>query len=171
MDADLLRLLEEEATRIQELDPSLTTRVIARSVAPKGQVVSEDERESGRRIILNYGHTVAHGIEAATAYSSYLHGEAVAIGMTAAARISRRMGLLAPEVEARQRELIEAFHLPTRASGLDPRRVLAAMALDKKVRAKAIRWVLLAGVGMPVVRSDVPDEFVQEAVSYACGEA
>ncbi len=165
MDEELLRLLEENADAIVGLEPAVTTEVISRSIALKAAVVSEDEREeTGRRTILNYGHTIGHGLEAAAEYAGMLHGEAVAVGMAGAARIARRLGLLPPEVGERQDALIARFGLPLRASGLDPAKVLAAMALDKKVKGGAIRWVLLEGIGRPVIRHDVPPELAEEVV-------
>jgi shikimate kinase/3-dehydroquinate synthase len=165
MDEALLRLLEEKADAIMSLEPTVTTEVISRSIALKGAVVSEDEREeTGRRTILNYGHTIGHGLEAAAEYAGMLHGEAVAVGMAGAARISRRLGLLAPELVERQDALIARFGLPLRASGLHPAKVVAAMALDKKVKGGAIRWVLLEGIGRPVIRHDVPPELAEEVV-------
>ena len=165
MDEELLRLLEEKADAILSLEPAVTTEVISRSIALKAAVVSEDEREeTGRRTILNYGHTIGHGLEAAAEYTAMLHGEAVAVGMAGAARIARRLGLLPPEVAERQDALIARFGLPLRASGIDPAKVLAAMALDKKVKGGAIGWVLLEGIGRPVIRHDVPPELAEEVV-------
>jgi len=165
MDEELLRLLEENADAVVSLDPAVTTEVISRSIALKAAVVSEDEREeTGRRTILNYGHTIGHGLEAAAEYIGMLHGEAVAVGMVGAARIARRLGLLPPEVVERQDALIARFGLPLRASGLDPAKVLAATALDKKVKGGAIRWVLLEGIGQPAIRHDVPPELAEEVV-------
>ncbi len=164
-DGDLLSFLDDNCDRILALEPETTTEAIRRSVAIKAAVVSRDEREeTGLRTKLNYGHTLAHAIESASGYSRFLHGEAVAVGMTAAAEISVRVGLLVPEVADRQRRLLERYHLPTRADGLDRARVEAAMALDKKVEGKAIRWVLLKGVGSPVLRDEVPPEVVAEAL-------
>ena len=141
------------------------TAVIRRSVSIKARVVSEDERETlGRRILLNYGHTIGHALEAATGYSQYLHGEAVAVGMMGAVRMSRRMGMTDDEVVQRQERLLERFGLPTSAPDVDPGRVFTAMALDKKTEAGSIKWVLLEGVGRAVVRRDVPIELVKEAV-------
>jgi shikimate kinase/3-dehydroquinate synthase len=165
MDEELLRLLEEKADAILSLEPAVTTEVISRSIALKAAVVSEDEREeTGRRTILNYGHTIGHGLEAAAEYTTMLHGEAVAVGMAGAARIARRLGLLPPEVAERQDALIARFGLPLRASGVDPAKVLAATALDKKVKGGAIGWVLLEGIGRPVIRHDVPPELAEEVV-------
>ncbi len=166
LDPDLLAFLEERADGILALEPRSTAEAIRRSVAAKAAVVSEDEREeTGRRTVLNYGHTLAHAIEAATHYGRFLHGEAVAIGMTAAAVISRNLGLLSPDVERRQRDLLERFGLPTRAQGLDRTALFSAMALDKKVRDKAIRWVLLEDIGRTVLRDDVPQPVVEHALN------
>jgi 3-dehydroquinate synthase len=166
MDEGLLRLLEENADAIVSLEPSVTTEVISRSIALKAAVVSEDEREeTGQRTILNYGHTIGHGLETAADYAGMLHGEAVAVGMVAAARIACRLGLLPAEVAERQDSLIARFGLPLRASGIDPAKVLTAMALDKKVKGGAIRWVLLQAIGRPAIRHDVPPVLVEEVVS------
>ncbi len=161
----LLTLLEGEADAVLKLDAEAATRAIRESIAIKARVVSEDEFETkGPRTMLNYGHTIAHAIEAATGYGRYLHGEAVAIGMTAAAAMSERLGMLSREVAERQGRLLERYQLPVRAEGIDRQRVLAAMALDKKVQGKAVRWVLLEGIGRPVIRDDVPAEVVEAAL-------
>jgi shikimate kinase/3-dehydroquinate synthase len=169
-DADLLTLLEESAPALTGLEPEITTEVVRRSVAIKAQVVSEDERETtGRRTILNYGHTVAHALEVAADYTGLLHGEAVAIGMTAAAEIGRRIELTPPALVERQRALLERFGLPVKAPALSLDRVLDAIALDKKVSGKAVRWVLLADVGLPMLRQDVPEPLVRQVVAELLG--
>jgi 3-dehydroquinate synthase len=127
-------------------------------------VVSEDERERERRMVLNYGHTIAHGLEAATGYQRFLHGEAVAIGMIGAAMLSQRLGLIPHGVVERQRKLIEMFGLPTSCSGVSRGDVLKAMELDKKVREKAVKWVLLEDIGRTAFRSDVPLEDVMNVL-------
>jgi shikimate kinase/3-dehydroquinate synthase len=165
-DADLLALLEEAAPALTGLEPEITTEVVRRSVAIKAQVVSEDERETtGRRTILNYGHTVGHALEAAADYAGLLHGEAVAIGMTAAAEIGHRMEVTPPALVERQKALLARFGLPVKAPALTLDRVLDAIALDKKVSGKAVRWVLLADVGLPVLRQDVPEPLVRQVVA------
>ena len=122
--------------------------------------MSEDEREIGIRTILNYGHTIAHGLETATKYERFLHGEAVAIGMMGAAKLSHRLKLLSEKAVERHRVILQKFGLPTDCSGVALNDVLAAMELDKKVRDKAIRWVLLKDIGQAVIRSDVPGKDV-----------
>jgi 3-dehydroquinate synthase len=157
---ELLRFLEERAEELLELNLEVAAEAIRLSASLKAEVVSEDEKERGRRIILNYGHTLAHGLEAATGYAHFLHGEAVAVGMMGAAIISHELGLLSSEVVERQRTLLERFGLPTRCSGVNIDSVLGAMELDKKVRSGKIRWVLLGEVGQPVIRDDVPRDVV-----------
>jgi 3-dehydroquinate synthase len=170
--AELLKhgfILDEPLVRDLEAasidGPPLTSAdLIARSVAIKAAIVSEDERESGRRTLLNYGHTVGHAIEAVTGYRAYLHGEAVAIGMRAAGIIAAELGLLPHADLERQQALIRRFGLPEAAPGLDPRAVFDATLVDKKVRAGTIRWVLLERIGQAVVRQGVPDAVVHYAI-------
>jgi 3-dehydroquinate synthase len=163
-DTGLLKLLEGRSQELLLLDENVTAEIVARSAAIKAAVVSEDEKERGLRIILNYGHTIAHGLEAATNYERFLHGEAVAIGMMGAAALSQRLGLLTPDVGQRQEAVLRGFGLPASCSGVDVPGVLRAMKLDKKVRGERIRWVLLAGIGRPVIRDDVPNELAAEVV-------
>jgi len=164
-DEDYLRFFEENSEKILKLDPEVTTEAISRSVAIKAGVVTADEKETtGWRATLNYGHTLAHAIESTTNYERFRHGEADAIGMMCAAEISRGMGLLSEDVIGRQRAVLERFKLPTSADGLDRERIMAAIALDKKVQASKVRWVLLEGIGSAVVRDDVPPEVVDAAL-------
>lgn len=164
-DEGLLEFLEANAEAVLRLDPEPTIEAIKRSVAIKAAFVGRDEREeSGERSLLNYGHSLGHALEAATDYARFLHGEAVAVGMAAAAAISARLGLLDAAAVERQRRLLERFGLPVRAAGVDAARVRAAMALDKKVQAKALRWVLLEGIGRAVLRDDVPPAVVEETL-------
>jgi 3-dehydroquinate synthase len=166
LDEELLRLLEDKAYAALRLDPEVAERVIARSVALKAAVVSADEREeTGHRTILNYGHTIGHGLETAADYAGLLHGEAVAVGMSGAARIAVRLGMLTPEVAQRQDTLLARFGLPLCAPGVDARKALAAMALDKKAQGGAVRWVLLQGIGRTVIRHDVPPSLVDEVLA------
>jgi len=160
LDADLLQLLDDNARDLIKLKRDITSKVIARSAAIKCRVVSEDEKETGIRTLLNYGHTIAHGLEAATKYGRFLHGEAVAIGMMTASKLSHRLGLLSPEAVERQQALLQRFGLPIDCLGVALNDVLTTMELDKKVRGKAIRWVLLEDIGRAVIRSDVPKKEV-----------
>jgi shikimate kinase/3-dehydroquinate synthase len=167
LEKEFFEFLESNVSRLTKLEPELLTQAIARSTAIKGQVVSQDEKErEGKRTILNYGHTIGHGLEAATGYKRFLHGEAVAIGMVGAAKLSQRLGLLPSAAAERQQAVLQKFGLPTSLRvkrgelKLDLARISKAMELDKKVRGKAIRWVLLQDIGKAVIRSDVPQEDV-----------
>jgi 3-dehydroquinate synthase len=166
-DEGLLRTFEEEGEAIRSLDRAASTSVIARSVAIKADVVSKDERETlGLRVLLNYGHTIAHALEAATGYEKYLHGEAVSIGMMGAAALCRGLDMLTDADVDRQRRVLEAYGLPVTLDqpGLEGA-ISAAMAMDKKTADGVIRWVLLDGIGRAVTRSDVPKELVDEALA------
>jgi len=161
LDGEFFQFLESNVNGLTKLEPELLTRAIARSAAIKAQVVSQDEKErEGKRTVLNYGHTIAHGLEASTQYKRFLHGEAVAIGMMGAAKLSQRLVLLSSDAVERQRALLQKFGLPTGFSGLDLTGITRAMQLDKKVKEKAIRWVLLQDIGTVVIRSDVPQKEV-----------
>ena len=164
LDAPMLDVLERDADRLLTVEPDLTTEIVARNAAIKARVVSEDEREGGLRMILNYGHTVGHAIEAVTGYRDIRHGEAISAGMMAAAGIGERAGVTPPHVAHRQRALFERYGLPLRHPGIDADAVLAAIALDKKVAAKRVRWVLLEDFGRAVVRDDVPEAAVRAAL-------
>ena len=160
LDKDFFEFLEANVDKLIKLEPAMVRQAIARSAAIKAQVVSEDEKERGKRIILNYGHTIAHGLEVASQYRRFLHGEAVAIGMMGAAKLSQRLGLLSVEAVERQQSLLQRFGLPVTFSGLALVDVKKAMELDKKIRTKAIRWVLLQDIGKTTIRSDVPQQDV-----------
>ena len=156
LDEEFVQFLENNRSGLAELEPELLTRAIARSAAIKAQVVSQDEKEKqGKRTILNYGHTIAHGLEAATQYRRFLHGEAVAIGIVGAAKLSQRLGLLHSTMVQRQQAILREFGLPTDFSDLKVTEITRAMELDKKTKGKAIRWVLLQDIGRTVIRSDV----------------
>jgi 3-dehydroquinate synthase len=164
IDPPMLDMLERDADRLLAVDPDLTTDIVARNAAIKAAVVSEDEREGGRRAILNYGHTIGHAIEAACGYAGILHGEAISAGMMAAAFVGERMGITPPAIAERQRRIFERYGLPLRHPGLDAAAIVAATAHDKKVAAGRVRWVLLEAEGRPVLRDDVPAAIVREAV-------
>lgn len=163
-DERLVSYLEQNAAAVCSLQPEALLPVLRRSAQIKAAVVSADERESGLRSTLNYGHTMGHALEAAEGYQGPLHGEAVAVGMAGAGEIGRRLRLLSDEELQRQNRLIAAYGLPLQWPGADTEAILAATALDKKTTAATIRWVLLNGIGKTVGRSDVPAEMVREVV-------
>src|SRR5216683_4509040 len=168
LDAELFELLEAHAGSLQVRDATLLTAIIARCIRLKMGVVQLDEHDSGLRNILNYGHTFGHALEALTDYGSWLHGEAVSIGMEVAARIATARGLLSQEDALRQQKLLRALDLPVDCPGVDGGAALAAMQRDKKVQAGRMRWVLATRVGHGEVYDDVPDLPVRDALAAVC---
>ena len=166
LDANLFKLLETHAPSLyaRRGDALLVTKIITRCIELKMDVVGADERDSGLRNILNYGHTFGHALEALTDYGTWLHGEAVSIGMEVAAQIAVSRGLLSPRDALRQRQLLQALGLPIHYSGIDTETILAAMQRDKKVRAGRMRWVLPAHIGRAEMYDDIPLEMVRDAI-------
>lgn len=147
-DADLFDFLERERDAILAGDPERLSEIVWRSCGIKADVVRQDEREGGLRAILNYGHTLGHAVEALAGYANLLHGECVAIGMEAAARLAERLGRLDPEAVSRQRRLLEAYGLPVHLpAGQEVGAILAAMQWDKKTVGDEIRFVLPTRIG------------------------
>ena len=140
-DAQILEMLET-----QPVSPALLRDLVARSAAIKARIVARDEREAGERALLNFGHTVGHAIEAATEYRTFLHGEAVALGMLAACRVSARFGGDAA-LEGRLRGLLERLSLPVDVDRWLTPPVLAHMATDKKRAASRVRFVIAERAG------------------------
>ena len=154
-DVDLLRLIEDHTDALLAREPRWLERVVARCVEIKANVVSEDEREGGVRRILNFGHTLAHGIETSQDYEGLLHGEAVAVGMVFAARLSESLGRSEPGIVARLESILRAFKLPVSLRGAQGSRILSAMERDKKRGPEGLRWVFCPRVGEAVVAEDV----------------
>lgn len=147
-DEGFFSFLEENREKILGFDADVLSRLVRSSCEIKAKVVSKDERESGLRAILNYGHTLGHAIETATGYKRYLHGEAVAIGMYEEARLSRELGFLETGQLDRIKRLIEAFDLPaTLPQDIDLRLVLSSMKLDKKTVGGDIIFILPEKIG------------------------
>jgi 3-dehydroquinate synthase len=165
-DEQLVRSFEDNVEALTSLDPDISTAVIRKSIEIKADVVSNDEKEKlGIRILLNYGHTVGHALEVISRYGKYLHGEAVAIGMMAAAEISYKVGMVEKDVVQRQEYILRQFNLPIVARHVDRSELYAAMRLDKKNEKGSVRWVILREVGHAVSTKDVPESVVDEVLS------
>ena len=161
-DAAMFRRLEQGMERIVARDPRELAWVVARSCQLKAWVVGQDETETGLRAILNFGHTVGHGLEAISAYGRWLHGEAISVGQVLASRLSvERMGMPAAEAE-RVRQLLARAGLPveTRLSTAQAARLAQAMQLDKKVVGGEVRFVLARRIGEAAWGQAVPVERV-----------
>ena len=144
----------------ESVGEGLLERLLERSASAKAKVVAADEREGGLRAILNYGHTLGHTVETLSGYGTYLHGEAVGLGMLAAGEISLAMGLWRPEDQQRQRAVIAAAGLPLTWPALDPQAVLACLQGDKKVRSGRVRFVVPTAIGAVEIRDDVEPEII-----------
>jgi 3-dehydroquinate synthase len=168
LDADLFEMLEEQTSLLHTRDATFLTRIITRCIQLKMDIVQRDERDGGLRNILNYGHTFGHALEAITEYGTWLHGEAVAIGMEVAGRIAVARGLLTIEHALRQHKLLQALHLPVHCPGIDAEFVLEKMQRDKKVRAGRTRWVLPTHIGHAEVYDDIPLDIVRNAIATVC---
>lgn len=168
LDAALVAWLEEHIERLLARDATALVHAVRRSCELKARVVAADERESGSRALLNFGHTFGHAIEAGAGYGVWLHGEAVAAGMVMASELSVRAGLLPSADAPRLRRLLQRAGLPIAGPQLAPERYLDLMAADKKAAAGRMRYVLLEAVGRATLRSDVDERHVRAAIAAAC---
>ena len=159
-DADFFVWLEANMPGLLAREPDVLGYAIRRCCELKAEVVAEDERESGRRAILNYGHTFGHAIEHCQGYGEWLHGEAVAVGMLMAARLS---GLADTDVE-RLTQLVAAAGLPTEPPEIAADDWLGAMGMDKKVQGKQLRFVLLDAIGKSSVSTEYDDSRLNEVI-------
>ncbi len=164
-DAPLFDWLELNMAQLTRRDPDALAYAIERSCAIKAAVVARDERERNLRAILNFGHTFGHAIEAATQYETYLHGEAVGLGMLMAADLSHRLGMIDATTRERIAALIAAAGLPTEAPRLGAARAFELMQMDKKVHAGSLRLVLLEGLGRAAVTGHYAPSALQATLS------
>jgi 3-dehydroquinate synthase len=162
-DADGFAALEKNIDRALALDLDFLAEFVAHNVSIKARVVEADPFERGERAHLNFGHTFGHGIERAADYR-LPHGECVALGMVAAARAATTLGMLNPTERDRIVALIARAGLPIAGLSLSTDEILKAMASDKKVADAKLRFVLPDRIGHVVIRNDVPDSVVREAI-------
>lgn len=173
IDADFFKFVEENSHHLntKAFESEDTCRaslkvwqiIVTESAKIKAKVVEKDEREAGLRMILNYGHTIGHAIETLTKYKTYNHGEAVAIGMVAAARIAQRIKIFPEESVERIISLLEKLGLPTETEGITKKRVGRALMIDKKVRKEKVNFVLPEKIGKVVIRDNVSMKVVEQA--------
>ncbi len=164
-DADLFASLEARAADLLDEGGGFLGELVASCLRIKARFVEEDEYGAGRRMLLNYGHTFGHAIEASTGFHRYTHGEAVAIGMTLAARVAVALGVAPRSLEARQTELLRRLGLPTDFSGVSTGRLVDSLWRDKKRQGASLRFVLPVEIGRGEVRSDVPIELVERVIA------
>jgi 3-dehydroquinate synthase len=167
-DAEFLAWTEAHLDGLLERDADALAHAVRRSCEIKAWVVGQDERESGLRAILNFGHTFGHAIESGLGYGQWLHGEAVACGMVMAADLSARLGLVPADFALRLKQLIERAGLPVRGPALGAERYLELMRIDKKAQGGEIRFVLIDAPGRAVMRA-APDALVRDVLAAHCG--
>ena len=164
-DVGFFEWLENNMTALVARDPEAIAHAVQRSCEIKAEVVAEDEREAGRRAILNFGHTFGHAIEHCQGYGEWLHGEAVAAGMVMAAALS---GIDATDIE-RLRALLNRANLPVVPPAVGSQAMLDAMGMDKKVLDKKLRFVVLESLGHAVVSSDYDRSMLDEVLEATNG--
>lgn len=164
-DSDLFAYLSAHSKEVLALDKDVIRHLVTRSCEIKADVVERDEKESSLRMILNFGHTAAHAIEANTGYCVYNHGEAVAIGMVAAARISRACGYIDDAAVHAIEQQIMQYRLPLTASQCTEQDLYDLLYHDKKMIGGKLNWVLLTDVGSTQIRSDIKEDIIHQALA------
>lgn len=167
-DSAFFDFLEKKRETLLSLNPDDIIHVIRRSCEIKADIVSRDERESGLRAILNFGHTIGHAIETATGYATYLHGEAIAIGMHVEAILAHETGLIGSDEVSRIQHLLKTFGLPTEIpAGIDLAALFEAMKLDKKAVSGDLKFILPEQIGKVRIQGNISEKIVQQAVKKA----
>jgi 3-dehydroquinate synthase len=171
-DAELFTQLEasKHLDQLRYVKSDLINYILTHSCQAKADVVSQDEKESGLRAILNYGHTIGHAVESLTNYRLLKHGEAVGIGMIAAGEIAVKLGLWQKADTERQNALIKKAGLPTKLpAGLDIAAIIDALQLDKKVKSGKVRFVLPTQIGAVKVTDEVPTDTIRQVLEEMAG--
>jgi 3-dehydroquinate synthase len=169
-DAEMFARIEANVAAIRGMDRDLLRDLVRRSCEIKAEVVRQDEREGGVRALLNYGHTLGHAIENVQGYGELLHGEAIAIGMVYASKVSERQRGLPPEATARQAALFRAFDLPISWAGLAWDPLFEAMTVDKKAENALPRFVLIESVGKALLPEGVTEPVLNDVFTKGLQE-
>ena len=157
-DSSLFEYLEKNVEKILELDKECLEYIIKTSCSIKAEVVEKDELENHYRMILNFGHTLGHAIEALTHYSKFIHGEAIAIGMVYAAKLSQKLGKCQEGIPRRLDRLVRKFGLPTDLPDLNPKAIIESLYHDKKTMNHKIKFILVKEIGIVEIVDDIPEE-------------
>jgi len=168
-DARLFRYLEEHTEEVMRLYPPTLHHLLWRNCQIKSAIVSQDEKETGLRSLLNLGHTFAHALEAAANYRGLSHGEAVSIGLALAGRLACKIGIFADSALKRLLALLQAYHLPTQVPPIPISSILFPMRADKKRRGGRLRFVLPVRIGKARLVSDIPAAVVREVLAKGKG--
>jgi 3-dehydroquinate synthase len=165
VDSRFFEWLEDSIVDLKALQDAALTSAIKHCCEIKATIVAEDERETGKRALLNLGHTFGHALEAVGGYGHWLHGEAVAIGTSMAARVSHHLGMISLEDCERIDTLLRRAGLPVRAPDVDPDDLLAAMQLDKKQGSSGLRVILLRSIGTAVIQAAPPADTLRAVIT------
>ncbi len=162
-DSELFKFIDENKEKILRLDNNSLNHIIKRSCEIKAEIVSKDERESGLRAILNYGHTIGHAIETVTKYTLYLHGEAISIGMCLEAELAQLLNIIDPVEFTKIKELINQCGLPYYLpEDIDRQEIISAMYLDKKAVAGKLKFILPEKIGKVRIEKNISEEILNK---------
>jgi 3-dehydroquinate synthase len=167
LDLPFVEWLESNVEKLLNRERGALTHAVKRCCELKSEIVAADERETGVRALLNFGHTFGHAIEAAMGYGSWLHGEAIAAGMVMAAELSKQLGLIDVPQAARVRTLVRQAGLPTHGPAVAPQRLMELMAGDKKAAQGKLRFVVLESIGRAVLRGGIGEGPIRQAIVAA----
>jgi 3-dehydroquinate synthase len=167
LDLAFVEWLESDIEKLLSRDRGALTHAVKRCCELKAGIVAADERESGVRALLNFGHTFGHAIEAGMGYGSWPHGEAIGAGMVMAAELSKELGLIGRPDVARVRDLVKRAGLPVTGPALAPQRLMELMAGDKKAAQGKLRFVVLEAIGRAALRGGIEDERIRQAIVAA----
>ncbi|MCS7098655.1 MAG: 3-dehydroquinate synthase [Candidatus Methanomethyliaceae archaeon] len=168
LDKELFNILEKEKNKI--LQDEIIEKIVSSAVKIKVNIVSKDEYDKGIRMLLNFGHTIGHALEAVTNYSQYSHGEAISLGMLVEGKISNKLGLLNHEELIRLERLISEYELPIRIHEDLTEKILETIYYDKKVKSNKLRFAIPKRIGEGMIISDPPREIIisslKEVINY-----
>jgi len=167
LDLEFTHWLEQNIEKLLARERAALSHAVRRSCELKAAIVAADERESGARALLNFGHTFGHAIESGAGYGTWLHGEAIAAGMVMASELSQRLGNIQKADVARVRDLLRRAGLPVAGPALSPERMLELMAVDKKAAKGRVRFIVLEAIGRASLRGDLAESAVREAIVAA----
>jgi len=164
-DPRLFDFLEKNSQKILDQDTECLQHIIETSCAIKAKVVERDERESSYRMVLNFGHTIGHAVEALTGYSRFKHGEAIAIGMVYAAKLSCQLGKCSAKVVQKIQALVEQYGLPSRLPEFSSKEYIESMYRDKKAHDRNIRFILVKDIGTVEIVDRVAEADIQKVLT------